>query len=175
MTTDTIHNEPPPPVQDGQSGPRCDGIFIKLQVPGLFSAGPGENVLADMLGKIISRALREKSLLCHDQPCEANAFSLKESFIVGARIDIMVGLFEVTDLDAGALAIRAELESFAALQYSEIGWFDTDDGWIGWYPPDAKNPFEDPRALLKRLRDIRRRQEPPPQTPPPPPQGPSPQ
>jgi hypothetical protein len=124
--------------------------MVKWQMPMLLSNGQGAVILGEMLVKIIGQALRDKGLLCRDEPCAANGFSAKESIHFAAAGDTVNGVVQVNNLDAGAVAIRAELEGIAALQFCEIAWLDWSDGqWHRWHGDDSQGPFS---ATPDRLR-----------------------
>jgi hypothetical protein len=130
--------------------PQRHGIMIMWRIPTLACAGDGAAILDRMLSKIIGDALRQKGFLCPAVPCAENQFSTGDALTFFALGDSMTGILEVNDLDAGAITIRAALDSIGALPFSEIGWVDETEGkWCRWYPEGNHTPFID---NLDRLR-----------------------
>jgi hypothetical protein len=94
--------------------------------------------------------------------CAANEFSTGDAMTFVTVGDSMNSLLEVNDLDAGAITIRAALDSIGALPFSEIGWADEAEGkWCRWYPDENRTPFVDNsdrmRMWLDRFDSVKRK------------------
>ena len=79
-----------------------------------------------MFEKIILRVLQEKSVLDNGSAC--------------AWANQAIGLFHVTRLHAGLVAVRQELESLGLLHLSQIVWADrAEDVFRVWHPPGERD------------------------------------
>jgi len=142
MSIITSHNDPPTAKQPGADDPVRYGILFKLEIPILLVHGPGRDFVSDLLANSIARALRDKGILCQDEPSVQNGFSAKDCAHVIFRFSPAIDLFVVSDLSAGLDTIRDALASVHALEFSEIGYLDYETrSWRGWYPRNSTEPF----------------------------------
>jgi hypothetical protein len=142
---------PIPPPSRVQSTPPQPGIFIVLRVPGLSFVGTGAEIIEAMLLKILSDPLREKGLLCEQQPCEENGFVARYRAVVVAdavTFDKIFGLFTVNHLNHALAAVKESLASIDALPHSKIGYMGRDRVWRGLWPHETQEPFEKSFALF---------------------------
>lgn len=133
------------------SDPPPNGIFVVLRVPGLIFVGPGAEIIQAMLSRILSAPLRDKGLLCQQQPCAENGFVAKDRAIVIADpvgFDKVFGFFTVNHLNLALAAVKESLASIDALPHCKIGWMGRDGGWLGLWPHETREPFEKSFALF---------------------------
>jgi hypothetical protein len=136
-------------------------ICVVIDVPGVSFMVAETFIWAALIQRNLSRALREKDLLCQDVPCAQNGFATgKDSSSAVCCLFTTFALFNVTNLKGGLAAIIAELEALYLLPHSRIGWSDDREGiWRPAYPPGSSEDFvfhinlvkAYVEALLKRL------------------------
>jgi hypothetical protein len=118
--------------------------MVKMEMRLTITAGPDTSFYVNLIKRTLSRALRDKNLLCKDEPCQRNDFSAdRYSASAVGYLNKIIAVLTVNNVAAGLSTIRAELESSGGLANAEIGWLDAREVlWRCWYPAGHTEPFE---------------------------------
>ena len=114
-----------PAAQSDEATPPRIGVILKT--PGItIGHGGGGPAFGAMFEKTIARALQDKGILARADAC--------------AWDNQAIGLFRVTHLHVGLVAVRNELESLRLLHRSQIAWLDyAEDVFRIWHPAGERD------------------------------------